>query len=160
MLNKVLGAINLIVEKFYIAYYKRYFESFGKKAIVRRGTKIYGTNIIIGNYSRISNDCHLQTRGGIKIGELVMISPHVQIYTAGLDMSQRYDHNIDDIRDHVEAPVVIEDGVWVGAGSIILPGVILAKGSVVAAGSIVTKDVKTNCVYGGNPARFIKQFSY
>ena len=51
---------------------------------------------------------------------------------------------------------VIEDGVWIGMRSMIMPGVRLGEGAVVAAGSIVTKDVPPYAVVGGNPAKIIK----
>ena len=47
--------------------------------------------------------------------------------------------------------------VWIGSGDIILPGVNIGDNSVIAAGSVVTKDVPENCLYGGNPAKFIKK---
>lgn len=54
-------------------------------------------------------------------------------------------------------PVTIEEGAWVGAGSIILPGVTIGRGAVVAAGSLVMKNVATNTVVMGNPARVVKR---
>jgi maltose O-acetyltransferase len=55
-------------------------------------------------------------------------------------------------------PVVINDDVFIGAGSIILPGVTIGKGSIVGAGSVVTKSVPDNCIVAGNPAEILKQF--
>jgi acetyltransferase-like isoleucine patch superfamily enzyme len=54
-------------------------------------------------------------------------------------------------------PIVIEDGCWIGANSIILGGVTIGKGTIIAAGSVVNKDCEPNCIYGGNPAKLIKQ---
>ena len=54
------------------------------------------------------------------------------------------------------APIEIEDDVWIGAGSIILSGVKIARGAIVAAGSVVTKDVSPCEIWGGNPARKIR----
>ena len=53
--------------------------------------------------------------------------------------------------------VIIEDAMWIGANSIILPGTIIRKGCVIAAGSVVRGETKSNCVYAGNPAIFIKE---
>ena len=51
--------------------------------------------------------------------------------------------------------VIIEDDVWIGARSIILPGVTIGRGSVIAAVSVVTKDVEEYTLVGGNPAKLI-----
>ncbi len=55
-----------------------------------------------------------------------------------------------------ESPVVIGNNVWVGMRSIIMKGVHIGDNSIIAAGSIVTKDVPSNQLFGGNPAKFIK----
>jgi acetyltransferase-like isoleucine patch superfamily enzyme len=55
-----------------------------------------------------------------------------------------------------QAKIVIEDDVWIGAGSIILPGVTVGEGAVVGAGAVVTKDVPPYTVAVGVPARPIK----
>lgn len=51
---------------------------------------------------------------------------------------------------------IIEDGVWIGMRSQIMPGVRLGEGCVIAAGSIIVKDVEPYTIVGGNPAKFIK----
>ncbi|WP_275574408.1 acyltransferase [Nitrincola lacisaponensis] len=56
-------------------------------------------------------------------------------------------------------PVRIGSGVWIGANSVILPGVEIGDGAVIAAGSVVTKNVPAGVVFGGNPARFIKDIN-
>ncbi|ENH97205.1 tetrahydrodipicolinate N-acetyltransferase [Gracilibacillus halophilus YIM-C55.5] len=54
-------------------------------------------------------------------------------------------------------PVVIEDGVVIGANAVILEGVTVGEGAVVAAGSVVTQDVPANTVVGGTPAKVLKE---
>ena len=53
-------------------------------------------------------------------------------------------------------PIVIEDKVWIGINSTILPGVKIGYGAIIGAGSVVTKDVPAMAVVAGNPARIIK----
>ncbi len=52
--------------------------------------------------------------------------------------------------------VTIENNVWIGANSTILPGVIIEKNSILGAGSVLTSNVKTNEIWVGNPAKFLK----
>ena len=54
-------------------------------------------------------------------------------------------------------PVVIEDNVWVGAGSTIMPGVRIGEGSIVSASSVVISNVPPYTLVGGNPARIIQR---
>jgi acetyltransferase-like isoleucine patch superfamily enzyme len=56
----------------------------------------------------------------------------------------------------ISKPVFIEDNVFIGAGSIVLPGVKIGYGAYIAAGSVVTKNVENNTIVGGNPAKFIR----
>lgn len=58
------------------------------------------------------------------------------------------------------APVFVENGAWIGAGAIILPGITVGESSVVAAGAVVTKDVEPHTVVGGIPARYIKSLPF
>jgi acetyltransferase-like isoleucine patch superfamily enzyme len=58
-------------------------------------------------------------------------------------------------RSSYRNPIIIGDNVFVGYGSIILPGIKIGNNVIVAAGSVVTKDVVDNVVVAGNPARFI-----
>lgn len=111
---------------------------------VRRG----GTRIGAGTL--INRDCALDTRGGLRIGNHVSISPEVAILTA--------DHDRDlpgfPLRSR---PVVIEDHVWIGMRAMVLPGVRIGRGAVVAAGAVVTRDVAPLSVVAGVPARVIGQ---
>ncbi|HXZ98798.1 MAG TPA: acyltransferase [Candidatus Binatia bacterium] len=112
---------------------------YGPGQVRRAGTRI-------GAGTRINRDCALDTRGGLRIGDHVSISPEVVILTA--------DHD----RDDPEFPlrhraVVIEDHVWIGMRAMILPGVRIGRGAVVAAGAVVSRDVEPLTVVAGIPAR-------
>lgn len=52
--------------------------------------------------------------------------------------------------------VIIEENVWLAANVMVLKGVTIGKGSVVGAKSLVNKTIPANCLYAGNPAKFIK----
>jgi acetyltransferase-like isoleucine patch superfamily enzyme len=54
-------------------------------------------------------------------------------------------------------PICIENGVWLGARSVVLPGVTVGEGAIVAAGAVVVQDVLPNTIVGGVPARIIRE---
>lgn len=87
--------------------------------------------------------------GGVTIGDQVMVAHGAQIISAGHRMpaageSMRFS-GLD------VAPIVIDDGAWIGAGAIVLPGVTVGRGAVIAAGAVVTKDVAPYAIVGGVP---------
>ena len=56
------------------------------------------------------------------------------------------------------APVIIKKNAWIAIGVIILPGVTIGEGAIIASGAVVANDVPPNTLYGGIPAKFIKEF--
>ena len=85
----------------------------------------------------------------ITIGERVHITLSTVIYTHHLDTTK-----LDDFWKKGE--VKIGDGTFIGAHTIICNSVVIGKNVIVGAGSVVTKSIPDNEIWGGNPARFIK----
>lgn len=106
------------------------------------------TGINIGRKTIINQQCALDGRGGLTIGDYVDISPGVWILTDGHDMN-------DPLFREILAPVSIGNHAWIGSRAMILPGVTVGEGAVVAAGAVVTRDVEPYTVVGGVPARQI-----
>lgn len=106
-------------------------------------------NIKIGNLCKINSGVFIQGYNDITIGDRVGLSARVMLLDSGLDNN----------REHFDSFIHIKNNVWIGAGSIILPGVTIGENSVVGAGSVVTKDIPPNVIYAGNPAKFIKDIS-
>jgi acetyltransferase-like isoleucine patch superfamily enzyme len=87
------------------------------------------------------------------IGEECSIGPRVTIIGVGHPV--RHEERLESITGKPAswgAKVVIGDGVWIGAGALILPGVTIGSCSTIGAGSVVTKDLPPRCVAMGNPA--------
>jgi acetyltransferase-like isoleucine patch superfamily enzyme len=103
-------------------------------------------NFKIGKNSVINQNCRIDSRGGVTIGDNVSISADVCMLTADHDL-------LDPHFKGRENPVIIEDYVFVGTRAMILSGVTLGKGSAVAAGAIVTKDVPPFTIVAGIPAK-------
>ncbi len=66
-------------------------------------------------------------------------------------------HTIDIPGFKIAEPITIGDHVWIGTRAIILKGVEIGDGAVIAAGSIVTKNIPSNCIAAGIPAKVIKE---
>ena len=114
---------------------------------------VYGKNIHLGDHVFLNVLCTILDCNKVSIGNHVMIGPNVQIYTAA-HLLQAEPRNQG---WEVAKPVVIEDNVWLGGGSILLPGVRVGRNSVVGAGAVVSRDVPASTVVAGNPARVIRE---
>lgn len=134
----------------------------GPRTIVMHGAVLHVYNfrempnsgITIGQDSLIGEYSVIRGQGGVKIGDRVYTSPYTQIIAVNHIFS-------DPDRPFTEQGItaegiVIEDDVWLGAGSVITDNVRIGKGAVVAAGAVVTRDVEPHTVVGGVPARLIR----
>ena len=99
--------------------------------------------------------CFFRIRYGLKIGNKTVIAPGVRIIDHDHDTNPQKRH--DNIFPGKE--IVIGKNVWIGYDSTILKGVNIGDGAIIAAGSIVTKDVKSNTLVGGIPAKKIKEIA-
>lgn len=117
----------------------------------------YGENIYLGDCVEINMNCVFLDCNAITIGNHSGIGPNVQIYTVfhPTDPKRR---RLNDSSFWVSqtAPVTIGENVWIGGGSIILPGVTIGDNSTIGAGSVVTKSIPSNCIAVGNPCKIIK----
>lgn len=85
------------------------------------------------------------------IGDDVLIAAHAVITSLTHDPGcYPYSSSL------VAKPVIIEDGVWIGSGAIILPGIRIGARSIVGAGAVVTRDVEPGTIVAGNPARVLR----
>lgn len=113
----------------------------------------YGCNIHIGENFFANFNLTILDEAEVRIGDFAFIGPNVSIYTAchPLDAATR--------NTTVEwaEPETIGHNVWIGGNAVILPGVTIGDNVVVGAGSVVTRDVPSDCVVAGNPARIIKR---
>ena len=110
-------------------------------------------NIHLGNEIFINSGCRFQAQGGIYIGDKCLIGHNTVI--------AKINHEIDpdNRRDLIPKRVTIGKNVWIGSGSIILPGVSIGDNSIIGAGSVVNKDIPENSIAVGNPCKVIKKIS-
>ena len=127
---------------------------------------IFDLNAVkIGNYSY--GELNIISYGNcikLEIGNFVSISQQVIFM---LDVQHYMNHistypfkvkvlNSCSIEAYGKGDIIIDDDVWIGYGSIIMPGVHIGKGAVIASGSIVTKSVPPYTIVGGVPAAYIR----
>lgn len=149
---------------------KRIIRSFGRKikALYYRNRyhlKYVDRSVYFGGSSQISSD--LIAEHDVYIGPNCLINPKVKIgaYTMLANdvkiLGGDHSYNKPGIpmlysgRDIIKQTVIGKD-CWIGAFSIIMCGVNIGEGSIIAAGAIVTKDVDAYSIYGGVPAKKIK----
>lgn len=125
-------------------------------------TKI-GSFVEVQRYVQIGADCSIGKGSfictGVFIEDKVFIGPETTFTND--KFPRTFDSNgkrrtIEDLGAVDVYRTVVKSGASIGAGSIILPGVNIGKNAIIGAGSIVTKDVQSDCVYAGAPARLIR----
>ncbi len=117
-----------------------------------------GAEIRIGDKTRIHGTC-IHAFESVIIGKGCLIAGNCQIID-----SNGHDLSFPNVEDRINTtgisrPVIIEDYVWIGANSIVLPGVTIGRGSVISANSVVVRDIPPMVVAGGNPAIIIKEYT-
>lgn len=129
-----------------------------KNVIIKSNAQICSCNksakIHIGQNTTIGYHTFIYSSEEILIGRDCMIAPFVYIVDSSHGTKPNSTMNT---QPNKTSPIIIEDDVWIGAKSIILPGVKIGKGSIIAAGSVVNSNVPEYSLYGGVPAKFIKK---
>ena len=120
----------------------------------------YGPQISIGANSFLNVNCVLLDAAEIRIGKNVLLGPGVQLLTASHPLRARDrlvpgwvpESGRSPYRTQA-APISIGNNVWIGAGTLVMPGVTIGDNVTIGAGSIVTKDVPPNVLAFGQPCR-------
>ena len=124
----------------------------------------YGENIYLGKHTFINMNCVFLDSAAIRIGEAGLIGPNVQLYTVSHPL-RAAERIVPDwtpgmqrsIYRTAAAPIQIGNGVWIGGGTIVMPGVTIGDNVAIGAGSIVTRDVPSNVLAFGQPCRVRQQ---
>jgi len=122
----------------------------GKKVLIRPSVKIlYPWFLEVGNYSWIGDNVTLYNMAKISIGENTVISQNSYLCAGS--------HNYKSEKFDIFAkPIEIGNEVWIAADVFIAPNVRINDGAVVGYRSTVTKDLPSNMICNGNPAKPIK----
>ncbi len=107
-----------------------------------------GKNVQFGKYCSIAVD--------MKVGNYVLFAGHVSCIGGNDHTFNIPQQTIWNSPRGIEKPIIIEDDVWIGNGCTLLGGITIGKGAIIAAGAVVTKDIPPCEIWGGIPARKIK----
>ncbi|HTE00566.1 MAG TPA: WcaF family extracellular polysaccharide biosynthesis acetyltransferase [Mucilaginibacter sp.] len=123
----------------------------GKQVEIKPCVNIkYPWLLTIGNEVWIGENVWIDSLVMVTIGSNVCLSQGVTILTG----SHNYKKSSFDL---ITASVVLEDGVWLGAGSVVNLGVTAGTHSVLSSGAVATKNLEPYSVYQGNPAVKIRE---
>lgn len=162
ILLDILVIIKKVYHKFlYQPIIKLALQKCGKKVSIGKGCLLSLENICLGdNVSIGPKAIFLATKSKIIIKDNVMFGPRVTII-GGDHRTDILGRTMNSIKEEEKLPendldIFIKEDVWIGANVTILKGVTIGEGSIIAANSLVRKNVDSYCVYGGVPAKKIK----
>ncbi|NLW91104.1 MAG: hypothetical protein GXY34_05845 [Syntrophomonadaceae bacterium] len=152
--NIVLFFIDLLPPVLRNMVLRLMFDNFGKLSFLDYKTYWrYPRRISIGDYTSINRGCGIYPsffvkEATIRIGDHVVLAPNVTLFSAT--------HDYSDIKlPNTAQSIIIENHVWIGGNTTILPGITIGEGAIIGAGSVVSKDIPAWTVSVGNPARVI-----
>jgi len=126
----------------------------GRNVIIKPTAKItFPWRLTIGENSWIGEDAWILNLYHVTIGNNVIISQKAFLCTGNHDWSKAG-------FDLLLKPIVIENGVWIGASVTVLPGVRIGCNSIVTAGSVVTEDLPPGMICSGNPCKPVKKRNF
>lgn len=123
----------------------------GKGVVIKPGVSVkYPWRLSIGDYSWIGEDVWIDNLDNVSIGSNCCISQGAMLLCG----NHNYKKSTFDL---IIKPIIIEDGAWIGAKSVVCPGVIAKTHSILTVGSIATSNLEAFTIYQGNPAATIRK---
>lgn len=117
----------------------------GKGVILKHRVNVkFPWNLEIGDYSWVGESVWIENQGKVSIGKHCCLSQGAVLMTGN--------HNYKKPTfDLIVKPIVLEDGVWIGAGAMLTQGVTAHSHAVLGVNSVANKDLEAYTIYGGNP---------
>jgi putative colanic acid biosynthesis acetyltransferase WcaF len=122
----------------------------GDSVVIKPCVRVkYPWLLSLGDRSWIGEEVWIDNLAKVTIGDDVCISQGAYLCTGNHDWS-------DSAFGLIAEPIVLGNGSWVGARSMICPGVTVYECGIAAAGSVVAKDIPAFEIHSGNPAAFVR----
>lgn len=123
----------------------------GHGVIIKPGVQIkYPWHLIIGNDVWIGEHVWIDNLTTVTIDDNVCLSQGAFLLTGNHDYSKT-------TFDLMVKPIVIEEGVWIGAKAVVCPGVICRSHAVLTVASVARTELTSYTIYNGNPAEPVKE---
>lgn len=133
-----------------IVFLKVFGAKIGKGLVIKNNVNIkFPWKLTIGNNVWLGENAWIDNLDKVKIGNNVCISQGALLLTGN------HDYTLPTF-DYRNAPIIIEDGAWIGAKTIVCPGVKVKSHAILTVGSIATKDMEAYSIYQGNPAQKVR----
>ena len=133
----------------------RLLKAFGAKVgvgvVIKPSVSIkYPWFLVIGNHVWIGENVWIDNLTEVTIGSHVCLSQGVMLLTG----NHNYTKSTFDL---MVGKIILEDGVWLGAQSVVCPSVTCGSHSVLSVGSVATKNLEAYGIYQGNPAMKVRE---
>jgi len=123
----------------------------GKGLVIKPGVNIkFPWKLKIGDNVWIGENVWIDNLDYVSIGDDVCISQGALLLTGNHDYTKTG-------FDYRNAPIKIEDGVWIGAKAVVCPGVVCQSHSILTVNSVATFDSEAYQIYQGNPAKKVRK---
>lgn len=133
-----------------IALLRAFGAKIGKGMVIKNNVCIkYPWKLIVGDRVWLGEGCWIDNLDKVTIGNDVCVSQGALLLTGNHDYTRA-------TFDYRNAPIVLEDGVWIGAKAVVVPGVTVRTLSVLTVGAVILKDTEPYGIYQGVPAVKIK----
>ena len=123
----------------------------GRRVVIKPSVNIkYPWKLSIDDNCWIGEHVWIDNLADVTIGKNVCVSQGAYLLTGNHDYKSIH-FNL------VVRPIVLQDGVWIGAKSVVAPGTIAASHAVLSVGSVATQDMLPHTIYQGNPASAVRE---
>lgn len=130
---------------------KMFGAEIGNNVVIKPHVNIkYPWNMVIANNVWIGENVWIDSLVSVQIGNNVCISQGALLLCGNHDYKKS-------TFDLITGRIILEDGVWIGAKSIVCGGVVCHSHSVLSVNSVATRDLDPYTIYRGNPAQAIKE---
>ncbi len=118
----------------------------GRGVVIKPGVNVkYPWLLTVGDYSWIGEDVWIDNLAEVSIGSNCCLSQGAML------LCGNHNYRLPTF-DLMVKPIIVEDGAWVGAKSVVCPGVTVGRDSILTVGSMATSNLEAGKIYQGIPA--------